>query len=190
VETIHSISPFCILLCYSWSSHMPKVLAPCNLPLEYPWVPIDIVTVFSSPLPRTCWRRRWRQCSQLRTQQNPREWHQDQLAPSSGVQAKSVTLRWGVVAYTCNPSSLGDRNRRSEVPGQPRQKLVSLYLKNKVLGPGSISRASIRPWVQTLVLPKKRKETECDPQSLGGRSNEKPFWGSSQVLGKEERGIS
>jgi hypothetical protein len=32
--------------------------------------------------------------------------------------------RLGSVAHTCNPRYLGDRNRKIEVRGQPRQKII------------------------------------------------------------------
>jgi hypothetical protein len=46
--------------------------------------------------------------------------------------------------HFCNPSYLGSRDGRIKVPGQPRQKLVRTYLKNKssmvvyTCGPGCL----------------------------------------------------
>jgi hypothetical protein len=50
-----------------------------------------------------------------------------------GFPCNTTPLIWvRMVVHTCNPTSSGGRDRRMGAQGQKRQKLVRLYLKNKL----------------------------------------------------------
>jgi hypothetical protein len=79
----------------------------------------------------------------------------------------------GIMAYTCNPSYSGGRDRRIPVQGWSWDKSGRTYLKNKLKQKGlgawlklrSDCLASARPWFQNSVLSKKKKKKKSWSQN-------------------------